>query len=254
MPVSPRGRASLTSELLELAPGRLSISELAAVRWGVRSRTTMSTPAPQEFNLVDANWRDNAAFMRKYKWLVCSVVVFLFVLFAAALSQVPRAAHDGLEYFATVAGLGAMLFWFFLVGLFQAWFAVVDPPTHLRIDARGLCLVYQPGGRIRYRLEWTQRGFRLLIRDFRPFPVVADSPNPLANSVVLDTGDRNFLTNVMPMRVPPSGFLTQEAFSAILEAARMRGFEIRTTKDTGLRASPGWFFPDVTTRIAPPSR
>lgn len=198
----------------------------------------------REFDLVTARWKENARFARRYRLGWLGGAVFFAVLGIVSLIASLRAYSSSTAVAVTGLSLMLAMLWFFVVTLFQVLFVVGTPPNRLRVTPDGVELVYDEG-KVRYRKQWTDPGFALLLRDFRGWA------SPMSQDIVLDTGDHRVVKNLLPSRTPPSAYLTSEAFEAVKSAASEHNLQISSRKEEGMRASPGWMWPDVATRIAP---
>lgn len=201
--------------------------------------------ATQAFDLVTDQWKENAAFVRRNRWMWIGSTALFGILFGATALFGVGNYLTGSAYLGLDLATSVVLFWFFLVCLFTAAFNFGDPPRLLRVTDEGLELEY-PAGKVKFRLRWNDPKFSLLLRDFRGWTT------PMKGAIVLDTGDHNLVRGLLLSRAPSSAFLTPTAFDAIIAAARERGLEIASRKETGWRASAGWMWPDTATRIERP--
>jgi len=193
---------------------------------------------PEAYELVTSQWAEKATLARRSRRLWTGTSMLFAVLSLLALVASIKAAGRGTTYLVTALGVAAAFAWGFLVALFQAVFVIGNPPVRLRLTDVGVELVYGDQ-RVRFARDWRDPTFLLLIRDFRGWPT------PVGSDTVLDTGDRDVIRSLFLSTAPPSAYLTPDAYAALLEAVRSRGFDVTTRTEVGWKASPGWMWPNT---------
>ena len=186
----------------------------------------------QTFDLINGTWNVIAKNTKGNRRIVVALVIFLFVVTALGLFATIRDFAGHSPYLDIALGNTLVFLWIFLT-IFGIAYEMGPPPTQLRLTTEGVELVYLPG-RVRYRRRWADKRFRLVLQDFRGRETIAK------DDLVLDTGSHGFLGVFLPFLSPPSGYLTPEAFDAILTAARSRGMTVTPKNNQGWRATGGW--------------
>jgi hypothetical protein len=197
----------------------------------------------QTFDLTLPKWREQLS--KQNRWLWIGLTAFLGIVAVLALYATVR------DYRAGVTGplppwaalvVFVVFMWGFLTaltaGIYNFWQA---SPTRLAISSEGLELEYPPGV-VKFRRQWSDPLFNLVLRDFR------GHPGPASQDLVLDTGDHSLVAWLLPSTKPPSAYLTSEAFEAILTAGERRHLVITHRK--GSSAAWAYFNEEILIRRA----
>jgi hypothetical protein len=167
----------------------------------------------QTFDLTLPRWR--AQLSKQNRWVWAGLSAFFGIAAVLALYATVRDYHAGVTgpippWAALVVFVVFM--WGFLTSITAAIYNFWQAsPTRLTISSEGLELEYPPGI-VKFRRQWSDRLFNLVLRDFR------GHPGPASQDLVLDTGDHSLAAWLLPSTKPPSAYLTPEAFEAILTA------------------------------------
>jgi hypothetical protein len=191
----------------------------------------------QTFDLTLPKWR--AQVSKQNRWVWVGLTAFLGIVTVLALYATIRDFRPGVTgpippWAALVVFV--VLMWGLLTtltaGIYNFWQA---SPTRLAITSEGLELEYPPG-LVKFRRQWSDPLFNLVLRDFR------GHPGPASQDLVLDTGDHGLAAWLLPTRKPPSAYLTPDAFDALLKAAEANHLVVIRQKGS----SAAWaYFNDI---------